>query len=137
MSLTRRGFLAATTAGGLTLAAPAVSGAEKDKKYRTAVIGSGWWGMVNLRAAMENGNCRPVALCDVDHKALQAAADDVEELTGDAPKQYKDHRELLEKERPEICIVATPDHWHALPTIAAVRAGAHVLVEKPICHTVY
>jgi predicted dehydrogenase len=137
MDISRRGFLAATAAGGMALAAPAILGAEKNKQYRTAVIGSGWWGMVNLRAAMENGNCRPVALCDVDQKALQAAADEVQKLTGDAPRQYKDYRELLEKEKPDVCIVATPDHWHALPTIAAVQAGAHVLVEKPICHTVY
>src|SRR5262249_21158144 len=44
--------------------------------------------------------------------------------------------ELLASEKPEIVINATPDHWHALITIAAVEAGAHVYVEKPICHTI-
>jgi predicted dehydrogenase len=43
---------------------------------------------------------------------------------------------MLQKEKPDIAIVGTPDHWHALPTIDAVKAGAHVYVEKPICHTI-
>ena len=53
---------------------------------------------------------------------------------GAAPRKYKDFRELLAKEKPEIVIVGTPDHWHPLITIAAVQAGAHVYVEKPISH---
>src|SRR4029079_3302405 len=58
------------------------------------------------------------------------------DLSGDMPKQYRDHRELLEKEKPEIVIIATPDHWHALNTIDALKSGAHVFVEKPTGHTV-
>jgi predicted dehydrogenase len=49
------------------------------------------------------------------------AGDDVNGINGDDPKLYKDYRELLEKEKPEIVIIATPDHWHALQTIAAAR----------------
>jgi predicted dehydrogenase len=64
------------------------------------------------------------------------AADQVSDLNGDQPKTYNDYRELLEKEKPEIVLIATPDHWHALQTIAAVKAGAHVFVEKPTGHTV-
>src|SRR5207244_10694606 len=52
------------------------------------------------------------------------------------PKRYADYREMLEREKPAIVIVATPDHWHPLITIAAMRAGAHVYLEKPISHTV-
>ena len=139
MSVTRRDFLAAGVASGLSLAAaPAILGAGKtDKMYRTAVIGCGWWGMVNLEQAIQTGTCKPVALCNVDSNHLNDAAAKVKTLTGDEPKLYKDYRDLLDKEKPEIVIVATPDHWHALPMIAAVRAGAHVLVEKPLCHTVY
>jgi predicted dehydrogenase len=72
----------------------------------------------------------------VDTNQLDPAATRVEKLTGRAPKKYKDFRECLAQERPDIAIVATPDHWHPLCTIAAVEAGAHVYVEKPIGHTV-
>jgi len=136
MSITRRDFLAASAAAGATFAAPAVHGAERDKKYRTALVGSGWWGMNILRTAVEAGDVDVVALCDVDRNQLDPAAAEVEKLTGTAPKRYKDYRELLDAEKPEIAIVATPDHWHPLVTIAACKAGAHVYVEKPICHTI-
>jgi hypothetical protein len=72
----------------------------------------------------------------VDATALEVAADQVNGLSGDTPKTYKDYRELLAREKPDIVIIATPDHWHALNTVAAVSAGAHVFVEKPTGHTV-
>src|SRR2546422_7079917 len=75
-------------------------------------------------------------MADVDENQLNPAAENVEKLSGDKPARYRDYRELLEKQKPDIAIVATPDHWHPLVMIAAVRAGAHVYVEKPISHTV-
>jgi len=106
------------------------------RKYRTALLGSGWWGMNILREAVASGTVKVAALCDVDPKALESSANDVKQLTGDAPAKYEDFRELLEKEKPEVAIVATPDHWHSLMTIAALKAGAHVFVEKPTGHTI-
>ena len=138
MSVTRRDFLTTTAATGatLTVANPAVHGAQKNKKYRTALIGSGWWGMNILRTAVKAGNVVPVALCDVDRNRLEPAAAEVEKLCGAQPKKYKDYRELLDEVKPEIVIVGTPDHWHALNMIAACNAGAHVYVEKPVSHTI-
>ncbi|HID23197.1 MAG TPA: Gfo/Idh/MocA family oxidoreductase, partial [Planctomycetaceae bacterium] len=52
------------------------------------------------------------------------------------PPTYHDYRELLKQEQPEIVIIGTPDHWHALTMIEAVRCGAHVYVEKPISRDV-
>ena len=118
------------------LSTPVVLGGEQRRKYKTALIGSGWWGMNILREAIASGECEVVALCDVDENHLNGAAADVEKLCGDNPRKYKDYRELLDKEKPEIAIVGTPDHWHALNTIAAIKAGAHVYVEKPIGHTI-
>lgn len=120
----------------MTSGAPAVHAQSKGKKYRTALIGSGWWGMNILKEAMAAGNVKVVALCDVDRDKLEIAAEEVEDLSGDAPKTYTDFRELLEKHEIDIAIVATPDHWHALNTIAAIEAGAHIFVEKPTGHTV-
>ena len=88
------------------------------------------------RVAMASGRCRIVALCNVDANRNKAATAEVEKLSGVTPKLYPDYRELLEREKPDIVIVATPDHWHALPTIAALRAEADVYVEKPISHTI-
>jgi predicted dehydrogenase len=136
MNVTRRSFLSATAAAGAALAAPAVHGADKNRKYKTALVGSGWWGMNILRTAIQAGESDVVAMCDVDRRQIEKAASEVENLTGKAPKQYKDFRDLLDREKPEIVIVATPDHWHPLAAIAAVKAGAHVYVEKPICHTI-
>jgi len=136
MKISRRGFLGSSSSAAMAWAAPAVLGAEKVKKYRTALIGCGWWGGNILNCAIESGRCEVAALCDVDQKHLDQRAEKVEQATGAAVKKYKDYRELLEREKPEIVIVGTPDHWHALNTIAAVNAGAHVYVEKPVCHTI-
>lgn len=134
--LNRRQFLQHSVATGLALSAPAILHAQKETHYRTALIGTGWWGMNIARAALESGQCRVVACCDVDRNQMDPAAAELERLSGHKPKQYDDYRELLEETKPDIAIVATPDHWHPLITIAAVRAGADVYVEKPISHTI-
>jgi predicted dehydrogenase len=134
----RRDLIKTSLAAGLGFTAvPLLGAASGERKYRTALIGCGWWGRNILRYAMASGECRIVALCDVDQRQLAGAAAEVERLSGDQPKGYPDFRELLAKEKPDIVIVATPDHWHPLAAIAAMKAGAHVYVEKPISHTVY
>lgn len=135
--MNRRHFLKASAAAGLAWSSSAILAAEPaDRKYRTALIGCGWWGNNILGEAMASKACTITALCDVDQRMLDPTAQRVRQETGDQPKKYGDFRALLEEQKPEICIVATPDHWHPLMTIAAVRAGAHVYVEKPIGHTV-
>ena len=135
--LTRRRFVRhAAVAGGILAAAPFIRAADPARKFRTALIGCGWWGKNILKEAMASGRVKLVGLCDVDSNTREVAAEQVNDLNGDQPKTYNDFRELLEKEKPEIVLIATPDHWHALQTIAAVKAGAHVFVEKPTGHTV-
>ncbi len=89
-----------------------------------------------LRTAIAAGESDIVAMCDVDRNQLLPAVAAVETLTGNRPRVYADYRELLAAEQPEIAIVATPDHWHALIAIAAIEAGADVYLEKPISHTI-
>src|SRR5215471_9754939 len=135
--MNRRHFIKTTAAAAAAgFNAMPLLGAEPDHKYRTALIGSGWWGKNILKEAMKSGRIKTIALCDVDGNTLEVAADQVNDLSGDQPKTYKDYRELLEKEKPEIVIIATPDHWHVLTTIAALKSGAHVYVEKPTGHTI-
>jgi predicted dehydrogenase len=136
MSLHRRTFLSSTAAATALLAAPKIHAASKTKQYRTALIGSGWWGMNILREALAAGQTKVVALCDVDSDRLELAAEEVEDLCGDQPQTYADYRELFDKAQVEIAIIATPDHWHALNTLAAIEAGAHVFIEKPTGHTI-
>ena len=118
------------------LSAAPLLNAQPGRKYKTALIGSGWWGMNILREALACGECTAVALADPDPNQMEKAGAEIAKLSSDTPKRYRDYREMLQKERPDIAIVATPDHWHALPTIAAVKSGAHVYVEKPISHTI-
>ncbi|QDS93513.1 Glucose--fructose oxidoreductase precursor [Roseimaritima multifibrata] len=136
MSIDRRSFIAASAAASAALSCPAIRAAPKDKKYRTALIGSGWWGMNILREALAAGQTKVVAICDVDQDKLELAAEEVTDLSGDEPKTYGDFRELFEKEDVEIAIIATPDHWHALNALAAIEAGAHLFIEKPTGHTI-
>ncbi|MDX2249998.1 MAG: Gfo/Idh/MocA family oxidoreductase [Bacteroidia bacterium] len=135
--MNRRSFLKTTAAAGVTYSAlPLFSALKRTTKYRIALIGSGWWGMNILREAIAFGDCKVVGVCDVDRRHLDAAVAEINTLNGDRPKAYGDYRELLQKEKPEIVIVGTPDHWHALCAIAAIESGAHVYVEKPIGHTI-
>ncbi|HPD47169.1 MAG TPA: Gfo/Idh/MocA family oxidoreductase [Anaerohalosphaeraceae bacterium] len=129
----RRSFLKASAAG---LAASALSGypvfAQTPVK-RVALIGCGWYGKSALFRLLQIAPVEVVALCDVDKNMLNEAAKMVAERQASrkTPRTYGDYRELLDKEKPDIVQVSTPDHWHALPTIAAVQAGADVRVEKP------
>ena len=136
MKANRRDFIKSSVAASLALPGFPHIVASTTDKYRTALIGTGWWGMNIVHEALSSGTAKVVALCDVDENQLNPAAENVEKLSGERPVRYKDYRELLAKEKPDIVIVATPDHWHALITIAACEAGAHVYVEKPISHTI-
>ncbi|MDN5212732.1 Gfo/Idh/MocA family oxidoreductase [Fulvivirgaceae bacterium BMA12] len=130
----RRTFIKNT---GLAISAlPLYSATFQNQTYKVALIGCGWWGMNILREAIAYGQCRVVGLCDVDQKSMVAAKEEVGRLNGNTPKIYGDYRELITREKPDIAIVATPDHWHALPAIMAIKNGAHVYIEKPIGHTI-
>jgi predicted dehydrogenase len=134
--MNRRQFIKLAGASGLALAkAPYILAQNPGTKLRVALIGCGWWGKNILKEAMAAG-AQVTALCDVSSSALEVVADQVNDLSGNSPKTFGDYRELLQKAKPDIAIIATPDHWHALQTIDALKAGVHVYVEKPTGHTV-
>lgn len=99
---------------------------------RVALIGTGWYGKSDLFRLMQVAAVDVVALCDVDRHQLEHAADLVAARQKKRPSLYGDYRKLLAESKPEIVLIGTPDHWHALQTIDAVKAGAHVYVQKPV-----
>ncbi|MBX2815667.1 MAG: Gfo/Idh/MocA family oxidoreductase [Saprospiraceae bacterium] len=130
----RRDFIKTGTAGTAMFSAFPVI--RSKKSYRLVLIGSGWWGNNILTEAIASGQTSLVGICDVDQKALTATQEHVKSITNDRPSSFTDYRECLQQTKPEIVIVATPDHWHALCAIEAIQSGAHVYLEKPISHTI-
>src|SRR5579875_2585215 len=131
--MNRRQFLGAGAAG-LALSQAVVEAAFADRSPRVGLIGCGWYGKVDLLRLLQIAPVEVVSLCDVDKKMLAEAADIVAERqkSKKKPRTYADYREMLKEKDLDIVLVATPDHWHALPMIAAVEAGADVWVQKPI-----
>ena len=101
---------------------------------RVALIGTGWYGKSDLFRLMQVAPLDVVGLCDADEHQLNEASD----LIGARLKSrkaiplFRDYRTLLSEQKPEIVLIGTPDHWHALQTIEAMKAGAHVYCQKPI-----
>jgi predicted dehydrogenase len=124
--MNRRQFLHGSAAG---LALPFA-----DKPRRVGVIAPGWYGKCDLFRLIQVAPVEVVSLCDVDKRMLAQAADLVaaRQASKKKPRTYSDYREMLKEKDLDIVLVATPDHWHALPMIAAVQAGADVYVQKPI-----
>lgn len=100
------------------------------------VIGLGGMGSHNLGAFMGRKEVQVVALCDVDKQHLEERAGEVNKRYENKDcKKYGDFRELLALKELDAVVVATPDHWHALCAITAVRAKKDVYCEKPVTHT--
>jgi predicted dehydrogenase len=129
----RRDFLHAGAAG-LAFSASGLYAAPKDQKPRVGLIGCGWYGKCDLFRLIQVAPVEVVSLCDVDKKMLAEAADLVAERqkSKKKPRTWGDYRKMLAEKDLDIVLVGTPDHWHALPMIAAVEAGADVYVQKPI-----
>ena len=132
----RRHFLK-VSAGTLALSSlipilPAAFAAEPKPK-RVGLIGSGWYGKSDLLRLIQISPVEVVSLCDVDRKMLGEAAELVasRQVSKKKPRLYGDYRKMLAEKDLDIVEIATPDHWHALPMIEAVKAGADIYVQKP------
>jgi predicted dehydrogenase len=135
-SLNRRQFLKGASASFAlsTLGIGDFNFINPAKPLRVGLIGTGWYGKSDLFRLIQVAPVEVVALCDVDKKLLQGAATMVSQRqqSKKTPKQYGDYRKMLSDNKLDIVIIGTPDHWHALQTIDALKAGAHVYVQKPI-----
>jgi predicted dehydrogenase len=135
--MNRRSFLKTSGIGcaAVTLANYSAFAAElADQKKRVGLIGSGWYGKVDLLRLLQVAPVEVTSLCDVDKRMLAEAAEIVagRQASKKKPRTFTDYREMLKEKDLDIVLIATPDHWHALPMIAAAQAGADIYVQKPI-----
>ena len=150
--LTRRDFIAGTggIAVGASLASPGFGEGIADqpdadqpdtsrppadrRTYRVGLIGAGWYGKSDLFRLIQVASVDVVAICDPDQQMMAEAAQLVSQRqpSGKTPKTYSDYRKMLADHQFDIVVIGSPDHWHALQMIDAVKAGADVYVQKPI-----
>lgn len=93
-------------------------------------------GIVHIRNYVKVPNVSVTTICDVDERLFPSVATEVEKLYGAKPKTEYDYRRVLDDKNIDAVSVCTPDHWHALITIAACQAGKDVYVEKPVCYNI-
>ena len=146
-SLTRRTLLKSTT--GFIASAIAVpkfipssalgrSGSVAPSERLTmGGIGIGGQGMHNLRNFVTCDDLRIIAVCDVDTKHRIRAKQTVDAAYSNRDcAAYNDVREILARDDVDTVLIATPDHWHAILSIEAAKAGKHIYCEKPISLTI-
>ncbi|MCU0913898.1 MAG: Gfo/Idh/MocA family oxidoreductase [Planctomycetes bacterium] len=133
--ISRRGFLgtSATVAAFTIVPRHVLGGAGQtapSAKLNIAGIGVGGMGRSNL-SQLESENI--VALCDVDHAYAAGTFQKYPQA-----KVYTDYREMLDQEKGiDAVMIATPDHTHAVISMAAMRRGKHVYCQKPLTHDVH
>lgn len=98
-------------------------------------VGVGWQGGHNMRQFLGEKDCRIVAICDVDRNQLRGAVNTVNRKYGNKDcAAYGDFRELIARDDIDAVSLGLPDHWHAIPAIAAATSGKDIFGEKPLSH---
>jgi predicted dehydrogenase len=105
-------------------------------KLRIALIGSGGMGCGDLECFFGNPEVDCAVICDIDDAQIAKGLEVCAKAKRPKPDTTKDFRRVLERKDVDAVIVATPDHWHALPTVMACQAGKDVYVEKPLALTI-
>ncbi len=144
--MTRRRFLgraartgvAAPFVGGLILTSrgKARAAVSPNEKILVGLVGSGGMGRGDLATFFKYPEVDCPIICDVDDAMIAKGVDVVKEHRDHPPDTVKDFRRLIERKDVDVVLVATPDHWHALPTVYACQAGKDVYVEKPLATSV-
>jgi len=147
--LTRRRFLKSTS---VAVAAPFILpshiwSAETQPNDRITLghIGMGTQNRGLMGGFLGRGDCQVVAVCDVEANRTDAAVKTVNDRYAKAREAgaykgcdgYGDFRELLARRDIDAVVIATPDHWHALISIAAADAGKDIYCEKPLCQSIH
>jgi predicted dehydrogenase len=141
--ISRRTFLSQTTAAAVAasvfpsiIPAPVLGkngSVAPGNRLGVACIGSGEQGCGVLGNFISQPTARVLAVCDVNRRHLEIARDQVNaRYKNQDCATYTDFRELLQRPDIDVVLIATPDHWHVLNALAAVRAGKDVYLEKPL-----
>ena len=109
---------------------------SQERKIKIGLIGSGWYGMVDVKAALKIGGVEVIGICDVDSDHLTASADELEKLQGIRPVTFKYYPDLLNMKGLEAVFIGTIPHWHALQFIATCNKGLDIYCEKPLAYDV-
>lgn len=129
MSTSRRSFIRATAATAAFMPG-SVLGAND--RINCALIGAGVRGTAIGQMMAKHASTKAVAVCDVDRSRREAFVKSI----GQEAALENDWRRIIERKDIDAVMIATPDHWHSPITIAALEAGKHVYVEKPLSNTV-
>ena len=138
----RRSFVKGSAVAAASLALPQILPSRlfgqtaPSNQIGVALVGSGWMGSGHLDALVGFPEFRVRAVCDVDRWRRDAGAQKVNQAYGGKDcASVRDFREVCARPDIDAVFIATPDHWHALIAIAAIRAGKDVYVEKPLTLT--
>lgn len=137
----RREFLATTAAVALPHFVPASALGLQQKsapsdRITVGVVGTGGRGVGLINMFLNEKDVEILAVCDVDARHLQNGLQAVRKRTSKECASYKDFRQLLDRKDIDAVVVATPDHWHGLISIAAAKAGKDIYCEKPLVNSV-
>src|SRR5687767_9084890 len=130
----RRDFIKSTAAALALSRTPVYAEQLADTRKRVGLIGCGWYGKSDLLRLIQVAPVEVVSLCDVDRTMVAEAAEIVStrQQSKKKPRTYGDYREMLKAKDLDLVLIDTPDHWHALPMIDAVKSGLDVWVQKPV-----
>lgn len=106
-----------------------------DKKIRVGLIGVNGMGWSNLQAMLKLKEVECTALCDVDNNVLEKRKSELAAKNIQV-KTYHDHTKMLSDNIVDAVIIGTPDHWHCIQFVDAIKSGKHVYVEKPIGNSI-
>jgi len=132
----RRTVFKSAVAAAIATARHPILGAND--RVQLGIVGLGGRGRDHIEVYSGlDGDCRIVALCDVNQAARERGVAQVNKLKGTTPKDYADMRKLFEAKDVDAVSIPTPNHWHALAAIWACQAGKDVYVEKPASHNMF
>ncbi|MCK5001145.1 MAG: Gfo/Idh/MocA family oxidoreductase, partial [Anaerohalosphaera sp.] len=145
--LSRRGFIKASAAAfGIPYMVPAsVFGANApSNRINVGAIGTGRMGRGDIMDIIGFDEVRIIAACDVDKNRVRDAKKLIEgkyaaqKASGEYKgcDMYGDYRELIARDDIDAVMICTPDHWHALPAMAAAKAGKDIFMQKPFGLTI-